>query len=181
MHQMVAEVGQRKDLKRPTAVGGEIEGDSGRLKPARRASESPMGLAQRSCGCTLLACARARIVPQGELRWEVKGAKPACCGPRVDAPGPCEGDGRVESAWIEGCERAADAVMRTGVTCAVRKQCARQGRRGGQNGAHLLSQVHSRGRPGAVVQGAKRGVTAATPGWGGDPRVGHRQGPANKG
>ena len=46
--------------------------------------------------------------------------------------------------------------MSTGVTCAVRAQCARQGRRGGQNGAHLLNQVHDRDSPVTAVEGDKR-------------------------
>jgi len=95
---LVAGVGQRKDLKRPTVTRVEVGRDRGRLKPARRASESPTKLAQRSCGPTLLACWRARVVAQGGVRWEVKEATPVCCGPRVGAPGPCEGGGCVESA-----------------------------------------------------------------------------------
>jgi hypothetical protein len=47
--------------------------------------------------------------------------------------------------------------MSTDVTCAVRAQYARQGRRGGQNGAHRLNQVHSRVRPVTRERSAKRG------------------------
>ena len=95
---LVAGVGQRKDLKRPTVARAELGRDSGRLKPARRAPESTTKRAQRSCAPTVLACWRARVVAQGEVRWEARGATPLCCGPRVGAPGPCEGGGRVESA-----------------------------------------------------------------------------------